>query len=240
MLLLTLVLAAGPMNTKLIEDELVKKFGEAQRARVERGVRQVAALWRKEDGDLKAFAADNFLVEQKDLDDTFARFETNFEQLDGHLLEIGRELQKPTMLDVGPLLKVDPYFAEYDPSAHLAEDLFNNKLGFVVLLNYPLLAANVFHADSGTLAYAPTLLLEVAGLRVGIVGLACPIVDKTMPAHFSTGLRFTNGLAELPGHVQHLRQQERADVVVLLSHCGFPQDVALLTAHSELHGCQSD
>ena len=138
MLLLTLVLAAGPMNTKPIEDELVKKFGEAQRARVERGVRQLAALWRKEDGDLKAFAADNFLIEQKDLDDTFARFETNFEQLDGHLLEIGRELQKPTMLDVGPLLKVDPYFAEYDPSAHLAEDLFNNKLGFVVLLNYPL------------------------------------------------------------------------------------------------------
>ncbi len=138
MLLLTLVLAAGPMNTKPIEDELVKKFGEAQRVRVERGVRQVAALWRKDDGDLAAFAKDNFLVEPKELDDTFARFEANFEQLDGHLLEIGRELQKPTALDLGPLLKVDPYFAEFDPSAHLIEDLFNTKLGFVVLLNYPL------------------------------------------------------------------------------------------------------
>ena len=138
MLLMTLVLAAGPMNTKPIEDELAKKFGEPQRARVLRGVRQVAALWRKEDGDLKAFALDNFLVEQKDLDDTFARFEANFEQLDGHLLEIGRELQKPTALDMGPLLKVDPLFAEYDPSAHLTEDLFSNKLGFVVLLNFPL------------------------------------------------------------------------------------------------------
>ena len=138
MLLMTLVLAAGPMNTKPIEDELLKKFGEAQRARVERGVRQTAKLWRKEDGDLAAFARENFLTEQKDLDDTFARFEANFEQLDGHLLEIGRELQKPTALDVGPLLKVDPYFAEYDPSAHLTEDLFNNRLGFVVLLNFPL------------------------------------------------------------------------------------------------------
>ncbi|MDP1824750.1 MAG: hypothetical protein Q8L48_15955 [Archangium sp.] len=138
MLLMTLVLAAGPMNTKPIEDELLKKFGEAQRARVERGVRQTAALWRKEDGDLAAFARDNFLTEQKELDDTFARFEANFEQLDGHLLEIGRELQKATALDVGPLLKVDPYFAEYDPGAHLTEDLFRNKLGFVVLLNFPL------------------------------------------------------------------------------------------------------
>lgn len=138
MFLMTLVLAATPMNTKPIEAELTKQFGEAQRARVERGVRQVATLWRKEDGDLAAFARENFLVDQKDLDATFARFQANFEQLDGHLLEIGRELQKPTALDVGPLLKVDPLFAAYDPSAHVVDDLFNNKLGFVVLLNFPL------------------------------------------------------------------------------------------------------
>jgi hypothetical protein len=138
MLLLSLALAAAPMNTKPIEDALLKQHGEAQRARIERGVKQVAALWRKEDGDLSTFAKENFIVEQKDLDATFVRFEANFEVLDGHLLEIGRDLRRPTDLDVGPLLKVDPLFAEFDPSAHLTEDLFNNKLGFVVLLNFPL------------------------------------------------------------------------------------------------------
>ena len=106
-------------------------------------------------------------------------------------------------------------------------------------LRYPLLAANVFHADSGALAYAPTKLIETAGLRVGVVGLACPIVDKTMPAHFSTGLRFTDGVAELPGHVQRLRTEERADVVILLSHCGFPQDVALLEGCPGIDVCLS-
>ena len=30
----------------------------------------------------------------------------------------------------------------------------------------------------------------------------------------------------LPGYVQRLREQERADLVILLPHCGFPQDVA--------------
>ncbi|MBW3127138.1 bifunctional metallophosphatase/5'-nucleotidase [Hymenobacter profundi] len=118
----------------------------------------------------------------------------------------------------------------YGP-AHLRE--------LVGRLSYPLLAANVFHRDSGALAYAPTLLLEVAGLRVGVVGLACPIVDKTMPAHFSTGLRFTDGAAELPGHVQRLREQERADLVILLSHCGFPQDVALLEGCPGIDVCLS-
>ncbi len=106
-------------------------------------------------------------------------------------------------------------------------------------LQYPLLAANVFHLDTETLAYAPTLLLEVAGLRVGVVGLACPIVDKTMPAYFSSGLRFTDGVAELPGHVQRLRIEERADVVILLSHCGFPQDVALLEGCPGIDVCLS-
>lgn len=138
MLILSLLLAAAPMNTKPIQDELVKKHGEAQRARIERGLAQVASLWRKEDGDLAAFAREHFIVEQKDLDATFARFEANFEQLDGHLLEIGRELRRPTELDVGPMLGVDPLFAAYDPSAHVTEDLFANKLGFVVLLNFPL------------------------------------------------------------------------------------------------------
>ena len=106
-------------------------------------------------------------------------------------------------------------------------------------LNYPLLAANVFHLDTGALAYAPTQLFEVAGLRVGVVGLACPIVDKTMSAHFSTGLRFTDGAAELPGHVQRLRTEERADIIILLSHCGFPQDVALLEGCPSIDVCLS-
>lgn len=138
MILLSVVLAAAPMNTSALKAELVKKHGEAQKARIERGVDQVAALWKKEDGELSAFARENFLVEPKDLDATFARFEAHFEQLDGHLLEIGRELRKPTDLDVGPLLKVDPLFAAYDPSAHVTEDLFASKLAFVALLNFPL------------------------------------------------------------------------------------------------------
>ncbi len=138
MMLLALVMTAAPMNTKSLEAELTAKHGEAQRARVERGVRQVAALWRKEDGDLAAFCRAHFLAAQEDLDAALARFESNLEQIDGHLLEIGREVRRPTELDLGPLLTIDPLFAAWDPGAHLTEDLFTSKLGFVVLLNFPL------------------------------------------------------------------------------------------------------
>ncbi len=137
MMLLTLVLAAAPMNTKSLEADLVKQHGEAHRARIERGVKQVAALWRKEDGDLPAFVKKHFIVEPLVLEATLARFEAHLEQLDGHLLEIGRDWRGPTELDVGPLLAVDPMFAEYDPASHVVEDLFANKLAFVALLNFP-------------------------------------------------------------------------------------------------------
>lgn len=138
MLLLPLILAAAPMNTKPLEAELVKLHGEAQRPRIERGVRQVAALWRKDDGDLPGFVKKHFIVDPVVQEMTLKRFEGHFEQLDGHLLEIGRAWRGPTELDSGPLLDVDSIFAEFDPAAHVVDDLFANKLAFVALLNFPL------------------------------------------------------------------------------------------------------
>ncbi len=134
-----ILLAAAPMDAKLIQktaEALVKQHGEAHRARATRGLAQVSALWKKEDGDLPAFASEYFLSDEKALAQTFARFEANFEQIDGHLLEVSRELRRPTELDMGPLQKVDPLFASYDPSAHVTEDLFDSKLAFVALLNF--------------------------------------------------------------------------------------------------------
>jgi hypothetical protein len=118
--------------------ELVAKHGEAQAARIERGLKQVAALWRPEDGDLATFAREQFLPEGPQLDATFQRLEHVFEQFDGHMNELGRELQWFTDLDLGPLLPVEPLLAAYDPSSNVTSDLFVAKPGFVVLLNFPL------------------------------------------------------------------------------------------------------
>ena len=65
---------------------LAARYGEAQRARLDRGVTQVAALWREEEGDLEAFVSEYFLTDPAQLDATFARLEQALEQLDGHLL----------------------------------------------------------------------------------------------------------------------------------------------------------
>ena len=126
--------------TKL-ENELSAGKDEQQKARINRGLSQAAQFWRTEDGDaheFEAFVRKNMIVDQGVLDETFKRLEFIYEQLGGHMLEISRDLRRQTDLDLGPILPVDEILAGYDASAHLNDDFFNNKLAFVVLLNFPL------------------------------------------------------------------------------------------------------
>ena len=109
----------------------------------------------------------------------------------------------------------------------------------VAELNYPFLAANVYKESDGELLFPPYRVVRVRDIRIGVLGLACNIVDKTMPAHFSKGIRFTEGRNELGLWIKHLREQEKVDVLVLLSHLGFPQDMALLKTTPGVDVCLS-
>ena len=119
-------------------DALVKRDGEGQRARIERGMKQVAALWRPQDGDERARRA--FIEEwfAPDPAPVLARFEYALEQADGYFLDIGRELRRWSELEIGPQLPIDDVFAGLDLSAHAPEDFFQSKLAFIALLNFPL------------------------------------------------------------------------------------------------------
>ncbi len=124
-----------------LEAAMTKQFGESQRARIQRGLKQISEFWRASDGDQAAFeefVGKNFAGDQTALDTMFGRFEYLLEKTSGHMNEINRELRQQTDLDLGPVQPYDEIFAGYDPSAHLAEDWYNNKLAFVVLLNFPM------------------------------------------------------------------------------------------------------
>src|SRR5882724_4051009 len=124
-----------------LERELVGKYGESQRARVQRGLHQAAEFWRAEDGDASAFddfARANFAGDEATLDTMFNRLESLLEQLGGHMHEINREFRQQSDLDLGPVLPFDEIIGGYDPSAHVLDDFFQNKLAFAVLLNFPL------------------------------------------------------------------------------------------------------
>jgi hypothetical protein len=128
-------------STSKLQKELTTKYGAQQGERINRGLHQVSEFWRADDGDAAAFeefVRTNFAGDPATLDTMFNRFQSMLEQLDGHMHEITREFNQQSDLNLGPVLPFDEVFAGYDPSAHVLDDFFNNKLAFTVLLNFPL------------------------------------------------------------------------------------------------------
>ena len=124
-----------------LEKELTVRLGDAQQARLRRGLQQAGQFWRAEDGDARqfeSFVRDNFAGDQTTLDAMFDRFQRLLEKLDGHTTELRYEFKRQTDLELGPVLPFDEIFSGYEPAAHVTEDLFRNKLALVVLLNFPL------------------------------------------------------------------------------------------------------
>ncbi len=124
-----------------IENELVAKYGESERDRIHRGIVQAASFWRPSDGDAEAFA--ETVRTQAAADSVvrnalFSRMEFALESLDGHMNEISRDFRRQSDLDLGEIYPFDETLAGYDPSAHVLDDFFQNRLAFAVLLNFPI------------------------------------------------------------------------------------------------------
>lgn len=155
-----------------LEKNLVDKYGESQRSRVQRGLKQVSEFWRASDGDhadFEEFVSRNFAGDEAARDEMFKRFEYLLEQTFGHMTELSREYRQQSDLDIGPIQPYDEIFAGYDPSAHLTDDLFNNKLAFVVLLNFhqTTLKERLAEGDNWSRRqWAETRLAEIFSTRV--------------------------------------------------------------------------
>jgi len=136
-------LTSAQLNDSMrkLKTELLEKYGQAQKPRLSSGLHQVMEFWRPEDGDaatFESFVRTNFAGDQESLDTMFMRFQRLLEQLDGHMHEISREFATQQDLDLGPIRSYDEVFGGYDASAHVIDDFFQNKLAFIVLLNFPL------------------------------------------------------------------------------------------------------
>ena len=107
---------------------------------IEKGVTHAASLWRDSDGtpeDFVKFCSDNFIVNPAQKEATFKGFCNYMESLNGHFNKLSLDMQENVTLMKGDLLPVDPMFAAYNPGAHLINDLYENKIAFIVALNFP-------------------------------------------------------------------------------------------------------
>lgn len=136
----------GKQNEKM-DEKTVNQTIEAVKAQsslspllIEKGVRQTASLWRAQDGtpqDFTAFCTANICKDEASKKKLFDRCCANFEAIYGACNRISQDLQRPLQLVGYDSTQVDNAFAAYSPTAHLSDDMFANKIAFVVALNFP-------------------------------------------------------------------------------------------------------
>ncbi len=86
---------------------------------------------------------------------------------------------------------------------------------------FPFLSANTVFAADGKPAFAPSLLVEIAGVRVAVLGLTTSGVPRwTEPSSYA-GLRFLDPVETARTWVPRLR--EKADLVIVALHAGLGQ-----------------
>lgn len=123
-----------------VKDSLIKKYGQSEATRINKGVEQAAMFWKKLDGkdvDFKQFCYDGFCTTGAQQDSLFDKLCNYFEVLRGHYNMMTIELMRTLHEPKGEIMPIDEMFGSYDVTAHFEEDMYGSKIAFMVLLNFP-------------------------------------------------------------------------------------------------------
>jgi hypothetical protein len=121
-------------------DSLIIKHGHGMKPAIEKGVKHSASLWTGTDGsdsDFIAFCRDNFIGDPKSKTLMLQKFSAYFESISGHINKMTLDLKQNVDLNNGELLEIDKIFSGFSVGAHLQDDLYKNKIAFIVALNFP-------------------------------------------------------------------------------------------------------
>ncbi len=143
-------------------------------------------------------------------------------------------MQGADMVEVGNLLGIDAMTGHWEFT--YGEKILRQNLD---RFKGEFLAQNVFLTDEASFnnapafdsasgrVFKPATVKEVNGHRIGIVGQAMPYVPIAHPKRFTPDWTFGIRDADLQKVVDGLRQQDKVDAVVLLSHNGMDVDLKL-------------
>ncbi len=98
-------------------------------------------------------------------------------------------------------------------------------------LHAPKICANMYHdlgdGKKGELIFPPYHTWNIAGIKVGFLGYTDPLVPIRQSPDYSKGIVYTHPEDNLEHYVKVLREQEQCNLVILLSHLGLSQQIAL-------------
>ncbi|MDL2241880.1 hypothetical protein LJB91_03125 [Bacteroidales bacterium OttesenSCG-928-L03] len=199
-------------------DRVINQLSEqnlSDRSLMEKGVRQVARLWQAEDGtedEFVRFCTENFIPGPAEKEKTFLKISEYLEAIYGNYNAMSLSLQRNLHEATGPLSPIDELFAAYSPMSHFSDDLYANKIAFLIALNFP----------EQTLAEKETLTsrLDWAYARMG------DLFTTRIPANLLQAYANANSDADVyissyNIYAGHLLNRENKQV--------FPEDMVLLS-----------
>ncbi len=166
---------------------------------------------------------------------TFVKEERNKKDQEVILLDNGDILQgQPAVYyfnfektDVPNLYARAMNFMKYDAggvgnhdieTGHPVYDKFNKEI------NFPWLAANAVHKNSGKPYFKPYTIINKKGVKVAVLGLITPAIPKWLPEQIWEGMEFNDMIESAKFWVNEIKQKENPDVLIGLFHAGVDYD----------------
>ena len=119
---------------------LQDKYGDATADRIQRSVPQAASLWTEADGtpeEFTQFCLDYYVADSAERHLLADRLQANLESIWGCANKVSVDLKLPLHVTDCDTSRLDEMFGGYDPSAHFDDDMFEQKIAFAVVLNFP-------------------------------------------------------------------------------------------------------
>jgi hypothetical protein len=214
-----------PVVTATVDRVIAEQPG-ADRSLLEKGVRHAASLWRSEDGSVSEFTdfvAANYLSDEAKRKSVFLKLSNYFESISGNMNEITLDLRKVLDEAAGEIDEIDRMFGNYSVGSHLQSDLYENKIAFLVALNYP-----YFTLEQKEEAGAAWSREQWAMARLGDQFVARVPAELNQAASVAMG-NAEMYIAEYNIHMGKLRsddgQQLFPDGMVLLSHWNLRDEI---------------
>ena len=123
-----------------VTTELTSQHPACNQALMQRGISQVASLWQAQDGNDEVFAKfikENYMADAESRFQLFNKLCTAYEVLLGTSNQVAIELGLPTTLAGPEPTRIDYIMSAFNPYSHLWNDLYENKVAFITILNFP-------------------------------------------------------------------------------------------------------
>ena len=106
-----------------------------------------------------------------------------------------------------------------------------NMLKLMGGLNAPKICSNMYHdlgdRKKGELIFPPYYTWNAAGIKIGFVSYTDPLVPIRQSPAYTKGIIYTLPEENLAYYIKVLKEQEQCDFIILLSHLGLSQQIAL-------------